>query len=85
MKAYVNVVGTHWNCLHKLRQFKWVPYEEVDVHGLFEEVDVHGLYEEVDVHGLWCCTWVGRQKMLDCALIGVCAVIRSNTVICAPT
>ena len=58
------VVGTHLNCTDKSVQFKWVP--------------ITCLYKEVDKKYTGCN--LKTLGVLDCALIGVCAVIRSNTV-----
>ena len=58
------VVGTHLNCLDLSRQFNEYPQ-----HMLFTNkwIKVDGLSSD-------------HYDIIDCVLIGVCAVIRSNTV-----
>ena len=58
------VVGTHLSCSDKLMLFKWVP--------------TTCLYKEVDKN--YTGYHLKTMKLLDCVLIGVCVVIRSNTV-----
>ena len=59
------VVGTHLNCIDLSMQFRWVPTTSAFVKK-------------------WRKKYTGcnlkTTEFLDCALIGVCAVIRSNTV-----
>ena len=62
-------MGTHLNCIDKSMQFKWVP----TTYALC-------LYKEVDKK--YTGYNLKTMELLDCALIGVCAVIRSNTVCC---
>ena len=57
-------MGTHFKCIDKLMQFKWVP-------------PIYA-YEEVDKKYTGCI--LKTTETLDCALIGVCAVIRLNMV-----
>ena len=54
------VVGTHLNCIDKSMQFKWVP--------------TTCFYKEKDIKYTGCKR--KTTKLLECALIGVCAVIR---------
>ena len=61
IKAYV--VGIHLNCIDKSMQFKWVP----------TTIPV-GLYKEVDKKYTGCN--LKTTELLDCVLVGVCAVIR---------
>ena len=65
IKAYV--VDTHLNCIDKSMQFKWVP------------ITYDCLYKEEDKKDTGCN--LKTTKLLDCVLIGICAVIRSNMVI----
>ena len=58
------VVGTHLNCIDKSMQFKWVP-------------TTYCLDKRIQKYAV--CN-LKITELLDCALIGVCAVIRSNTV-----
>ena len=58
-------MGTHLNCIDKLMQFKWVPTTYVFIKKQTKKYT--GCY-------------LKTIELLDCALIGVCAVIRSNTV-----
>ena len=67
IKAYV--VDTHLICVDKSMQFKWVPTTYAFIN----------LYKESDKKYTGCN--LKTSELLDCALIGVCAVIRSNTVI----
>ena len=57
-------MGTHLNCNDKLMQFKWVP-------------TTYAFIKKVDKKYTDCYPKI--MKLLDCALIGACAVIRSNT------
>ena len=59
------VVDTHLNCIDKSMQFKWVP----TTYAFIKKVDKK--YTDCDLK---------ITKLFDCALIVVCAVIRSNTV-----
>ena len=59
------VVGTYLNCIDKLMQFKWVP-------------TTYAAYEEVDKKYTGCN--LKTMELLDCALIGVCVVIRVNMI-----
>ena len=58
-------MGTHLNCIDKSMQFKWVP----TTYAFIKKVDKK--YTGYNLK---------TMELLDCALIGVCAVIRSNTV-----
>ena len=64
LKAYV--VGTHLNCISKSMQFKWVGTHNIC------------LYKEVDKKYSGCN--LKTTELFNYALIGVCAVIRSNRV-----
>ena len=57
-------MGTNLNCIDKSMQFKWVP----TTYALIKKVD-----KTYTVRNL------KTTKFLDCALIGVCVVIKSNT------
>ena len=57
-------MGTHMNCMDRLKQFKWVPTTYA--------------FMKVDKKYTGCI--LKTMESLDCSLIGVCAVIRSNTV-----
>ena len=59
------VVGTHLNCINKSMQFKWVP-------------TTYALNKEIDKKYTSCN--LKTTELLNCGLIGVCAVIRLNTV-----
>ena len=54
-------MGTHLNCIDKLMQFKWVP-------------TTYAFLLEVDKKYIGCN--LNTTELLDCALIGVCGVIR---------
>ena len=72
IQAYV--VSTQLNCIDKSMQFKWVPTTyaiQMSTHNIC-------LYEEVDKKYTGCN--LKTSEFPDCALIGICAVIRSNTV-----
>ena len=58
-------MGTHLNCTDKSMQF--IEYPQ------------HMLYKEVDKKYTGCN--LKTTELLDCALIEICAVIRSNTLI----
>ena len=62
-------MGTHLNCIDKSMQFKWVP-------------TTYAFYKEVDKKYTSCNS--KTTELLDCPLIGECAVIRSNTVFIVP-
>ena len=91
-KAYV--VGTHLNCIDLSMQFKWVPttyaflYKGICCGYSFE---LHRLVDAIQMstHNICLCKEERKKytgcnlkttEFLHCALIGVCAVIRSNTV-----
>ena len=87
VKTYV--VGTHLNCINKSMQFKWVPttyaFIKKQTKSTLAVIDAiqmttHNicLYKEVDKKYTGCN--LKTTELLDCALIGVCVVIRSNTV-----
>ena len=59
-------MGTHLNCIDKSMQFKWVP-------------TTYAFYKEVDKK--YTSYNPKTTELLDCSVIGVCAVIRLNTVI----
>ena len=58
------VVGTHLNCIDKPIQFRWVP-------------TTYSFIKKVDKKYTGCI--LKTTELLDCALIGVCQVIRLNT------
>ena len=58
------VAGTHLNCINKLIQFKWVPT-------IYAFINQWTKYTGYDLK---------MTESLDCALIGVRAVFRVNTV-----
>ena len=58
-------MDTHLNCIDKYMQFKWVPI----TYAFIKKVDKK--YTDCDLKIV---------KLFDCALIVVCAVIRSNMV-----
>ena len=58
------VVGTHLNCIDKSMQFKWEPTTYAFIKKINKKYT--GCNKTTEFH--------------ECALIGVCAVIRSNTV-----
>ena len=58
------VVGTHLNCIDKSIQFTWVP--------------TTCLHKEVEKKYTGCN--LKTMELFDCVLLGVCAVIRWNTV-----
>ena len=60
------VVGIHLNCIDLSMQFKWVTHNIC-------------LYKETDKKYTGCN--LKATELLDCALIGVCAVIRHNMVV----
>ena len=64
IKTYV--VGTHLNCIDKSMQFKWVPTTYVTIKK-WTKIKYTGCILKI-------------MDLLDCAFIGVCAVIRSNMV-----
>ena len=66
IKAYV--VGTHLNCIELHRQ---VDVIQMSTHNIC-------LYKEVKKKYTGCN--LKTTEFLDCALIGICVVIRSNTV-----
>ena len=61
---YIYVVGTHLNCINKLMLFKWVP-------------ETYTYYKEVDKK--YTGYNLKTTELLDCMLIGVCAIIRYGT------
>ena len=58
-------MGTHLNCINKLMQFKWVSTIYASVKKQTKKYTGCNLK---------------NTKLLDCALIGVCVLIRSDTV-----
>ena len=58
-------VGTHLNCIEKSMQFKWVPTTYAFIKKKTKK------YTDSNPK---------TMKLLDCVLIGACAVIKSNTV-----
>ena len=58
-------MGCHLNCIDKSMQFKWIP----TTYAFIKKVDKKYTGYKLKI-----------TKLLDCALIGVCAVIRSITV-----
>ena len=73
-------MGTHNKCLYKENQIKIKLHRKVDA----IQMGTHNicLYKEVDKKYIGCN--LKTTKLYDCALIGVCAVIRSNTVFVFP-
>ena len=67
IKSYV--VSTHLNCIDKSSQLKWVPVYSIC------------LYKEVDKKYVTRFNLTTGTELIDCALVGVCVVIRSNTVL----
>ena len=57
-------MGTHLNCINKLMQFKWVPTT----------------YAFINKQTKSTPAAIKTMELLDCALIGVCVVNRSNMV-----
>ena len=57
-------MGTHLNCINKLMQFKWVPTT----------------YAFIMKTKKYTGCNLKTTELLDCALVGVYAVIRSNMV-----
>ena len=73
-------IGTHNICLYKI---KIICYEySIELHRQVDAIQLgtHNIsfYKEVDKKFTGCI--LKTTELLDCALIGVCAVIRSNTV-----
>ena len=58
-------MGTHLNCIDKSMQFKWVPTTYAFIKKQIKKYTGCNLKTTI---------------LIDCAVIGVCAVIRSNTV-----
>ena len=59
------LVGTHLNCIDKLMQFKWVPTT----------------YAFIKKDKKYTGCNLKSMELLDYALVGSCAVIRSNMVV----
>ena len=66
IRTYIYVVDTHLNCINKLMLFKWVPA-------------TYTYYKEVDKK--YTGYNLKTTELLDCMLTGVCAIIRSTTVV----
>ena len=58
-------MGTHLNCIDKSMQFKWIP-------------TAYAFIKKLTKSTLACN--LKTTALLDCVLIGACAVIRSNMV-----